>query len=395
MNELEILEALYPDGEPLSPTERSSMRANLFSEPLALTAHETLSPPTPRRAMSIAAALVVACGGAGIWLAMDRPADPNQSESPPAANVATTTPSATTTPVTVDVVDRTAPVSPSTAITTTTPTTTSPVNPASHTLLELSDIVAATIDLAFDAIDTETQECLRARGIDSIATPTFPLLAPRVTPNDLPWNMPNQQPSFDGYAKPEDRSFTEVVPPAEGSEAFAALYGRVVGTWFTDDPDPQPGSFVEGPIYDGCFPTAQTQIIGGGDPASAFNLSDAAIRLNNASILFINEVTADPQYQIAVADWAACMRQNGVDASAPEELASRDWGRQRPTADEITTATTDAECRQTSRLLEVGNQLFDDQATSWLAENPDAEDEIRNIALEVSARTTQRAEVPR
>ena len=290
MTELEIVESLYPDGAALSPDERSRLRAELFGTANVQPVDASGPPATTRRAMAVAAALLVGCGGAGVWFALDRRAPEGGADVTPVSAPATV-PATLPLPQTT-ITTTTQPTAASAApVTTSTVAAAPPAVDGASTLFELSAQVGATIDLAFAAIDGQTQACLRSRGVEGVATPTYLLGFGEVVADELPWNMPNDSPDTDGYANAPDRVDTEVIDPPEGSAASVAMYGEIVGTWSDDDPEREPASAVGGDLRDGCLPVAQLDILGGGDPVIAQDLGDAAYRLGEATYASINAVT--------------------------------------------------------------------------------------------------------
>lgn len=167
------------------------------------------------------------------------------------------------------------------------------------------------------------------------------------------------------------------------------MYGEIVGAWSDDDPQREPASAMGGDLRDGCLPLAELELVGGGDPLAAQDLRDAALRLGDTFYSGINEASRDPRYAAALADWTACMDRLGIDAELPDGIARQIRDAQRPTAAHLATATADAECRSSTRLSEIGNELFDVAVQAYFTEHPTLVDGIRTVVNAVTARVEQ------
>ncbi len=190
-----------------------------------------------------------------------------------------------------------------------------------------------------------------------------------------PWNTPTlERASTRGYLQP--RQGDPVVNPdgdtGFGTQAYQhALYGDVIDNWEVPPGDTVPDGFaVGGPVMDGCRPSAQTQIVGDGDPRAASRIGDYYAQMQNVEVRASIEITTTPDYQRMVALWAACMGDHSyrfTDLDQPRRTA---WAGQRPGAEEIATATQDASCKSEVGFTQYGDQLFAGMVSDWFIQHP-------------------------
>jgi hypothetical protein len=190
-----------------------------------------------------------------------------------------------------------------------------------------------------------------------------------------PWNTPGRErASTRGYLQP--RQGDPVVNPdgdtGYGTEAYQhALYGDVVDNWEVPPGVAVPDGFaVGGPVMDGCRPSAQTQIVGDGDPRAAFRIGDYFAQLQNVEVRARIEITQSPDYERMVALWAACMGDHGYQYTDLDQPRRKAWPGQRPEAEEIATATQDAACKSEVGLTQYGDRLFAGMVSEWFAHHP-------------------------
>ena len=350
----------------------------------------------PRRilvaATAVAATVLVI---AGLVAVGHSPADDGIASTTPPTGPAETTPN--TTPITVP---SPASVLPAPSTTEPTPTTSSPaITPDtpldSATLFALYQQLSNARTVSFDAIDREVQQCMHQKGFDNVPTPTFLLANFHQSGDNLAWRFPtDQQAASTGYQRATDTLITVGEPP-DGTPEFAALYGNIIGTWvYPNAPD---GFSVEGDIYDGCLPTAQTRIIGNGDPKATFRINDYTYRLQDVLNPAIRYVTKSPDFIAAQAAWVQCMSDGGFDVSDLADPAARSWSSPRPSAAEIATATADAACKGSTGIQDLGDRLFNEQVTAWFDAHPDDRQEIIDYVTGVidrSAPTTEQVTTP-
>ena len=352
------------------------------------------TPPRPRPrqillAISAVAATVLVVLG---LVAVGRlPTDDGIASTSPQSDPKGTTPS--TSPATVPTNLSSLPVPSTTEPTSTIAASTiAPDIPLdSAALFDLYDRLSNARTVSFDAIDREVQECMNQKGFADVPTPTFLLADFHQSGDNLAWRFPtDQQASSTGYQRATDNLITVGEPP-EGTPEFAALYGNIVGSWVA--PDAPDGFGVGGDIYDGCLPTAQTRIIGNGDPKAAFRINDYTYRLQDVLNPAIRYVTKSPDFIAAQSAWVQCMNEAGFDVADLVDPAASAWTSPRPSPAEIAMATADAACKTSTGIRELGDRLFNEQVTAWFNAHPDDHQDIIDYVTGVIQRSSTTAQV--
>lgn len=350
----------------------------------------------PRRILVAATAVAATALIVGGLVAVGHsPTDDGIASTTPQSDPTRTTPSTSLATESTNVVTTPGP-STTEPFSTTAPSTIAPDIPLDGSaLFDLFDRLSTARTISFAAIDQETQRCMIQKGVDDVATPTF-LLSDIQPGDDLVWRFPTeQQTGSSGYLRNTAPDLNTVGPPPEGTPEYAALYGNIVGTWV--NPDAPDGFGVEGDIYDGCLPTAQTRIIGDGDPKAAFRINDYNYRLQGVVFPAIRYVTSSPDFEAAQEVWVQCMSDAGFDVSDLADPAARSWSSPRPSAAEIATATADAACKGSTGIRELGDRLFNEQVTAWFDAHPDDRREIIdyvNGVIDRSSSTTEPVTTP-
>ena len=345
----------------------------------------------PRRmliAATAVAATVLLIGG--LVAVGHSPTDDGIASTTPQSAPTQTTPS--TSPATESTIVATAPV-PSTTerLPTTAASTIAPdIASDSAALFHLFEQLSTARTISFDAIDREVQQCMNQKGFDDVPTPTFLLSDIQPRGDNLVWRLPTeQQAGLTGYLRVSAPNLNTVEPPPEGTPEYAALYGNIVGTWvYPEAPD---GFGVEGSTYDGCLPTAQTRIIGNGDPKAAFRINDYGLRLQLVLSLARQFVTTSPDFVAAQTAWVQCMNDAGFDVTDLADPAARSWSSPRPSPAEIEMATADAACKASTGLRDLGDRVFNEQVTAWFDSHPDDRQEIIDYVTGVIDRSSPTA----
>jgi hypothetical protein len=326
---------------------------------------------SPRRlvvAATAIAATVVVVGGL-VALGNSRTDDFIASTTPQTAP--TQTPTTPVETVSTDVASLPAPTTTDAPTSTAAPTL--PVS--SDALFDLFDRLYSAHAIAFVALDHEIQECMNLKGFDDVPTPMFLGADFHPSSDDLVWRFPtDERAATTGYARASTSTPITVGEPPEGSQEFAALYGNIVGSW--SNPDVPAGFAAEGDIYDGCLPTAQTRIVGNGDPALSWRINDYIIELQGVLNPAINVVTTAPEFVAAQEVWIGCMNDAGFDVTAPSDPIAGHWADPRPSPAETAMATTDASCKDSSGVRAIGDRIFNEQVASWFEAHPDEPQKI-------------------
>jgi hypothetical protein len=214
-------------------------------------------------------------------------------------------------------------------------TTTLPA--AEDAYLQVAAILEQAQSVGYRAMVKAVTECMLNQGYtyQSVPDPWEGFTDELIT---QPWNTPTpERASTRGYLQP--RQGDPVVNPdgdtGFGTEAYQhALYGDVIDNWEVSPGDTVPDGFaIGGPVMDGCRPSAQTQIVGDGDPRAASRIGDYYGQMQNVEVRASMEITAAPKYERMVALWAACMGDHGyhyTDLDQPRRTAGqRPGGRKR------------------------------------------------------------------
>jgi hypothetical protein len=258
--------------------------------------------------------------------------------------------------------------------TTTEQATTTTLSAPEDAYLQVATILEQAQGVSYRAMVKAVTECMLDQGYtyQSVPDPWEGFTDELIT---QPWNTPTlERASTRGYLQP--RQGDPVVNPdgdtGFGTEAYQhALYGDVIDNWEVPPGDTVPDGFaIGGPVMDGCRPSAQTQIVGDGDPRSASRIGDYYAQMQNVEVRASIEITAAPEYDRMVALWAACMGDHGYHYTDLDQPRRTAWAGQRPEAEEIATATQDASCKSEVGLTQYGDQLFAGMVSDWFAQHP-------------------------
>jgi hypothetical protein len=257
---------------------------------------------------------------------------------------------------------------------------------------EVVTILQAAQDISYRAMMKAVSKCMLDQGYTYQSVPD-PLPGFTVELTSHPWNSPTpEMASTRGYLQP--RQGDPVANP-DGDTGFGtpayqhALYGDVVDNWEAPPGVTVPEGFaVGGPVMDGCRPSAQTQIVGNGDPRAAFRIGDYFGQMQIVEIQATIEITATPDYQQKVSEWTACMADHGYHFTDLDQPRRKAWSGQRPDAEELATATQDASCKTDVGFTQLGDQLFDRIVTNWFVEHPGRFTEITDYMKGVTDRST-------
>jgi hypothetical protein len=239
---------------------------------------------------------------------------------------------------------------------------------------EVATMLQAAEDVSYRAMVKAVTECMLDQGYtyQSVPDPVTGM-ADYLTTHE--WNAPTLEvAAARGYLRPGEGIPVEN-PDGDtgfGTSAYQhALYGNVVDDWeLPPGETARPGFAVGGPIMDGCRPTAQIQINGGGNPAIAFRIVDYFDELQTFRNQALTAIAANPDYIAAVAAWATCMIDHGYNYASLDEPRHAAWANPRPGSAEIATATQDASCQSEVGLTELGDRLFNDLISDLFAQQP-------------------------
>ena len=255
---------------------------------------------------------------------------------------------------------------------------------------DVATMLQAAQDVSYRAMVNAVTKCMLDQGYtyQSVPDPWDGFTAELTS---HPWNSPTQRTaSTRGYLQP--RQGDPVANPdgdtGFGTQAYQhALYGDVVDNWEAPPGVTAPDGFaVGGPVMDGCRPSAQTQIIGDGDPRAASRIGDYFGQMQIVEVRASMEITATPEYGQMVTMWAACMGDHGYHFTDLDQPRRKVWTGRRPGAEELATATQDASCKSEVGLTQFGDQLFDQTVTEWFVEHPGSYAEITNFVKGVTDR---------
>ena len=192
-----------------------------------------------------------------------------------------------------------------------------------------------------------------------------------------------------GYLIPELSDIAELTPePVLDPGYEAALNGKIVGSWEDTDPPLYAGAPMSGDVYDGCLPSARTQVVGEGRPERLFLDHDLKFHLDSFVYDATSRLYSSNGWQELDEEWAACMREKGFEYSGVADPLSFDWGDARPSAIEMATAVADAECKAAVAYQDRASSLYASTVATHVSEN---EAEVLEISDSIDA-LRQRAE---
>lgn len=257
---------------------------------------------------------------------------------------------------------------------------------------DVDTMLQAAQDIYYRAMVNAVTDCMLIQGYtyQSVPDPAYNL-TDFLTRH--PWNSPTSEvAAVRGYLLP-GQGVPVDNPDGDsglGNDAYQhALYGDVIDNWELGPGETVPEGFaVGGPIMDGCRPTAQRAIQGVGDPRAAWRIFDYFYQMQGIESPATHEITSNPDYQLAVTAWSACMKEAGYDYTTLEQPPNDGWSSPRPGPAEVATATADASCKASSGLTNLGDQLFDQITTDWFSQHPTSYAEITDYVKGVTDRST-------
>jgi hypothetical protein len=224
---------------------------------------------------------------------------------------------------------------------------------------EVWSLLRQADSLVTRAVAIETNRCMLLAGF------SFPIPSPSGSeqiPTVEVWEYPNQDDgTADGYVNLAVLTSSEQPVEVDVSASYqAVLNGKVVGEWSADpNKDLLPGAPSSGEIYDGCFPSSLTHVVGDGHPDRAFDLDVLSGVLQQIRIDATAQVFASSEWQAAEAEWRSCMSEAGYSYSTITEPIGTSWPQPRPGRLEKTTATADWECKKSLTIPDLGATLLE------------------------------------
>ena len=227
-------------------------------------------------------------------------------------------------------------------------------------LVSLVRTLGETHDIAVRAVRKQTAECAAAAGY------TGEIIDPRLwefqplSNTAAPWLYPTLDNARKwGYTPGSDLAVGATEPLID-PVAERILYGNNSGEWNLTPEEAAnafTGQSIGGPLFDGCLPTAFTEIVGGGDYRAGYLLDDARALVESTLAESATAVTTAPEWLEVERRWVDCMSERGIETSGMAAQRAKSWNP--PFTDqERREATADVECMQSVGAIAVGEQLL-------------------------------------
>ncbi len=232
-----------------------------------------------------------------------------------------------------------------------------------------------TSRLANDAVMEQTDECMTAAGFEFERAQQTDFSVASIEQLYRPWSSPDVSTAAEFGYQPAAEMPANLLPPdpQRSGDYETAIYGVETGTWeLAPDDQVFDQQALSGPILDGCFPTAQREIIGGGEPSKSFFINDTSYFLQSINNTAARTVLESDAIEALQPEWSDCMEQSGYTYTEFTEVPRNFVGTNDPDDFELAVATTDAQCRDTTGIADLGDQLFDVAASAGIETRQDA-----------------------
>lgn len=211
-------------------------------------------------------------------------------------------------------------------------------------------------DISTAAVIAQATKCMAESGFEF--RHPFDTEPPLSFVSVVPWHPQTVQSWLHPDAELFDRA-PSTSAPATTPEYSQKLWGNHLGSWEADTENSvaYQGQLLGGEIYDGCFPTAQTEIIGGGEPSKMFVVEEILDLFDSVELEAFSALVADREFLDGVQAWEACMASGGYRILQDAEATFF-------TADPLSANQEDAavarynECLTESKLTEIGDRLY-------------------------------------